>query len=1097
MKNILVFFWCVCGSVCVLAQQPTKIPFIISGNVIADGIKKNDDGKFDEALDLYNQVPENDTNYAWALYESAFTNFQKGNKNQTVVNCLKGIQLNEYNTDDFYNLLGRTYSDLEDYKSAISLLNTAVQKFPLNFRIWDALGDAYEKNEQPDSAVFAYQQSVKINPFGSNSHLRLGLICFNHEQTIEAMLSLSMFLVLSPGSDNAGSVIGYLEKVCNGEKPDDNTDNKVIVFHKTGEDNFSEVKQIVESKIALSKKYKGQTKLNYNLVKQVQVMCEQLQYNAQDNGFWMQAYVPFFTGMYKQNYFPAMVYSMLSGVNTKDIQSWFKKNGNEIDSYISQARALIIDNSGKFPAMVNGKLMTGTRHYGDGNYLSGYGDYTDASHNTKTGNWIYLFSNGNVQAEGNYNSNGEKDGQWNFYYEAGGLKETDHYKNNIENGEFIFYYSNGKPSSMLQAKDGKLHGEMKHFYATGNVSDITHYTDGDRNGAGVFYYQTGGIQEKNIYKDDRSNGVDSIWYEDGKLKEVAFYENDLSDSSLTQYFENGKLKMTGHYSNGKTIGTWVYYYESGNKNEEDIYGADGKQISSTEYFENGTTRSIDLYTNGNLTKVTVYDEDGKLHFDAGLRSSGTVDDFKFYDKTGKVISESDAPKNGITTVTAYDANGYKWYQGQYKDGFRDGHWTYYFVNGNIAQEVDYKKGSIYGTLKNYYMAGGLKNETDYKNDVPDGYYRSYTETGTVKEEGWYKNDEQEGVWQSYFANGNLRYASYYIDNSPHGTFNYYYQSGKIESQYIFTEGYLETIKKYDTSGVLIKTCTMPFATGEYKTYHVNGNQEMVGKTDNDHMFGTTKIYHANGVLSSEGNYQFDDKTGEWKTYDFYGKLTIDCNYKNGDRNGKYIYYENGSKFCDGIYKDDSRDSVWTWYFEDGKTDYTVTYKDQQKNGYGYKYNIDGQLMYRLKYVEGVIIAYSYLDANKNYVPEISLPDFTGKIICYYSNGTKSCDISVVKGCYDGKYMIYYPDGKLREEVDYSKNNINGWDKTYNTKGILIEEDQFLNDDLNGRSNFYDDNGNLKRIEQYSFGSETGTWYYYDKNGNLLKTEFYFDGELLN
>jgi hypothetical protein len=51
----------------------------VSETIIRDGVKLYDEGKYDDAISLFRQVDENDSNYVWMLTELSLTFLQTQN----------------------------------------------------------------------------------------------------------------------------------------------------------------------------------------------------------------------------------------------------------------------------------------------------------------------------------------------------------------------------------------------------------------------------------------------------------------------------------------------------------------------------------------------------------------------------------------------------------------------------------------------------------------------------------------------------------------------------------------------------------------------------------------------------------------------------------------------------------------------------------------------------------------------------------------------------------------------------------------------------------------------------------------------------------
>ena len=90
-------------------------------------------------------------------------------------------------------------------------------------------------------------------------------------------------------------------------------------------------------------------------------------------------------------------------------------------------------------------------------------------------------------------------------------------------------------------------------------------------------------------------------------------------------------------------------------------------------------------------------------------------------------------------VIDYDENRVKSMTGYYKDGLRDGKWTYFYQNGQLEQ-------------KGKYSNDGLKK----------GKWKAYHSNGNLKEIGLFDhNGDMTGKWKYYDELGNFKDSKIY------------------------------------------------------------------------------------------------------------------------------------------------------------------------------------------------------------------------------------------------------------------------------------------------------------------------------------------------
>ena len=103
---------------------------------------------------------------------------------------------------------------------------------------------------------------------------------------------------------------------------------------------------------------------------------------------------------------------------------------------------------------------------------------------------------------------------------------------------------------------------------------------------------------------------------------------------------------------------------------------------------------------------------------------GNIKSIKYHKKTRDRIEKVKFEK--------YYENGQKEKEGTYKDGKKDGLWTYWNENGQKKSEVTYKNGELDGLWISWFENGQKKTEGTWK----DGNFisvKGWNEDGSVKE----------------------------------------------------------------------------------------------------------------------------------------------------------------------------------------------------------------------------------------------------------------------------------------------------------------------------------------------------------------------------
>lgn len=260
------------------------------------------------------------------------------------------------------------------------------------------------------------------------------------------------------------------------------------------------------------------------------------------------------------------------------------------------------------------------------------------------------------------------------------------------------------------------------------------------------------------------------------------------------------------------------------------------------------------------------------------------------------------------------------YEGEYKDGIREGHGRFThvdgtvkegtFVNGQLMGKGKYwdDEGQTYeGSFINYRCHGegicrysdGITFEGFFVSDEPytgkmtyyDGteiYIQAGEKVDTIIEKDTGYNPEMGVMQTEYFDEdwnrcdakdaAYYRHVTYKAPNTPDGIVNDYYISGELQNTY--TAVYMDY---YDDG----KT----FHEGEALWYHENGEIAAHKYYYNNNLNGPVKYYDERGNLYASENYDDGEYDGECKYYDENGAIEEFCIYEQGYlKDGKHLTF---------------------------------------------------------------------------------------------------------------------------------------------------------------------------------------------------------------
>jgi antitoxin component YwqK of YwqJK toxin-antitoxin module len=196
--------------------------------------------------------------------------------------------------------------------------------------------------------------------------------------------------------------------------------------------------------------------------------------------------------------------------------------------------------------------------YNDNGLLLSEGIVDEAGN--RNGKWKDLFSNGKVQAEGQFTDN-RRTGQWKFYNISEKVEQTGSYNNNRPDGLWNWYYDSGTLRKEEEYFQGQRDGRSTEYSESGDIIAQGQYSDGEKNGP--WKYKTGDMTEEGKYITGLKDGLWKTSYLNGKLKFKGNFVQGNPDGQQTFYYENGKIKEEQYFQMGIRQKTWKKFNEDG------------------------------------------------------------------------------------------------------------------------------------------------------------------------------------------------------------------------------------------------------------------------------------------------------------------------------------------------------------------------------------------------------------------------------------------------------------------------------------------------------------------------------------------------------
>jgi antitoxin component YwqK of YwqJK toxin-antitoxin module len=113
--------------------------------------------------------------------------------------------------------------------------------------------------------------------------------------------------------------------------------------------------------------------------------------------------------------------------------------------------------------------------------------------------------------------------------------------------------------------------------------------------------------------------------------------------------------------------------------------------------------------------------------------------------------DSETPFTGLITDTLDN----RIIEYQVAGGLKNGSFTCYYLNGQIAYKGSIVDNKNEGSWTYYFENGRIESTGIFENDKASGTWKWYYPNGSVKEVGSFSNGEKNGVWEKYSLDGRM------------------------------------------------------------------------------------------------------------------------------------------------------------------------------------------------------------------------------------------------------------------------------------------------------------------------------------------------------
>ena len=523
--------------------------------------------------------------------------------------------------------------------------------------------------------------------------------------------------------------------------------------------------------------------------------------------------------------------------------------------------------------------------------------------------------NGTIQSEGSF-KNGEKNGLFRWYTDNGILSHTETYNNGLLDGDYNSYFENGEIKIKGYFKSDKKEGKWIGYTENGDVSFVENYSYGSLDGKYEIhnYLENLHFIEEGTYLDGELYGKRSLRLLDSldgyKLIEEKTYRLGILNGPYKEIAQDSVI--IGHYLNGQKHGETLIYFDfdsflGGKKSYTDTssltliskgsYNSGNKEGKWSNYFLSGDLSSECYYAKGKLNGTCKYyhavyknDEGHELPYSRKLK---LIENYNNGQLHGKVTSYSRIEEEPYL-CDSIDETSDTCYRNIYLDDI---------------EQLTYTNGKLHGLCEVTDIDGKLLFQGTFKNEKKDGKWieswpHQYNEPNDTTREyhiGEYINGNRTGTWSVYILGEEVKTENY-LNGKLHGECHEFFENGRLHEIRTFENGYLKSLKVYDSIGSRI-----------VRDYKITEETEKYFKVIRSDLLDRS-------IKSQEFFLIKQEDFNPSNLFDFYFTIKSLVDFDKNDQcypDGKYTETDqNGKLLVEGSRYKSKNIGLWNYYFHD-------------------------------------------------------------------------------------------------------------------------------------------------------------------------------------
>ncbi|UOE49580.1 tetratricopeptide repeat protein [Mucilaginibacter sp. SMC90] len=184
--------------------------------IIKEGIRLNGEKNYAAAIEKYKEALASEPDNAQANYQLAFSLNASGKGTEAIPYLNKVIKTGGDLTGPAYELTGSIYDASHQPQQAIEAYQQGIKLKPDYQPLYFNLGIAYFPAQKYAEAELASIEAIKLDPKHANSQRLYGLVTFHQNKRVPALMGLCSFLLLDPEGPRADEAYTNLQSLLKG-----------------------------------------------------------------------------------------------------------------------------------------------------------------------------------------------------------------------------------------------------------------------------------------------------------------------------------------------------------------------------------------------------------------------------------------------------------------------------------------------------------------------------------------------------------------------------------------------------------------------------------------------------------------------------------------------------------------------------------------------------------------------------------------------------------------------------------------------------------------------------------------------------------------